>query len=126
MCMDPPPLPDRPDVEGALWKQDVDLAHLTPQESETVFTMLGKHRTMWDGGLGQVHTTAHRIQLVPGAKPAYSHPYRAGTKAREAESVEIQRMLRAGVIEPATSEWASPVLLVPVDIREREKTLFFS
>jgi hypothetical protein len=42
MGMDPPPLPDRPDVEGALWKQDVDLAHLTPQEREKVLTMLGK------------------------------------------------------------------------------------
>jgi hypothetical protein len=68
---------------------------------------------MWDGRLGQVHTTAHRIQLNPGAKPAYSQPYRSGAKAREAESVEINRMLRAGVIETATSEWASPVILVP-------------
>jgi transposase InsO family protein len=72
--------------------------YLTPKERETVFTMLGKHRNMRDGRLGQVHTTAHRIQLTPGAKPAYSQPYRAGAKAREAESVEIQRMFRAGVI----------------------------
>jgi Retroviral aspartyl protease len=82
MGMDPPPLPDRPDMEGALWKQDVDLAHLTPQERETEFTMLRKHRTMWNGRLGQVHTTANRIQLTPGAKPAYSQPYSAGAKAR--------------------------------------------
>jgi hypothetical protein len=41
--MDPPPLPDRPDLEGALWKQDVDLAHLIPQEREKVLTMLRKH-----------------------------------------------------------------------------------
>ena len=113
MGMDPPPLPDRPDVDGMLWKQEVDLAHLMPQEREKVLAMLSKHRTMWDGRLGQVHSTAHRIQLIPGAKPAYSQPYRAGTKAREAESSEIHRMLRAGVIEPATSEWASPVVLVP-------------
>jgi hypothetical protein len=113
MGMDPPPLPDRLDVEGALWKQDVDIAHLTHQEREKVLTMLRKQRTMWNGRWGQVQTTAHRIQLTPGAKPAYSQPYRAGAKAREKESVEIHRMLRAGVIEPATSEWASPVVLVP-------------
>jgi hypothetical protein len=113
MGMDPLPLPDRPDVEGALWKQEVDFAHLTPNEREKVLATLRKHRTMWDGRLGQVHSTAHRIQLVPGAKPAYSQPYRAGAKAREAESTEIQRMLRAGLIEPASSEWASPVVLVP-------------
>jgi hypothetical protein len=113
MGMDPSHLPDRPDVEGTLWKQDVDISHLTPQEREKVLTMLRKHRNMWDGRLGQVHTTAHRIQLTPGAKPAYSQPYRAGTKARKADSAEIHRMLRAGVIEPDTSEWASPVVLVP-------------
>jgi hypothetical protein len=92
----------------------VDLAHLTPQERENVLGMLTKHRTMWDRRLGQVHYTAHRIQLTPGAKPAYSHPYRAGSKAREAESAEIQRILKAEVIEPAMSQWASPVVLVPM------------
>jgi hypothetical protein len=111
--LDPPPLPDRPDVEGTLWKSDLDLAHLTPQDVEKVLAMLTKHRTMWDGRLGQVHSTVHRIQLTPGAKPAYSQHYRAGAKAREAESAEIQRMLKAEVIEPATSEWASPVVLIP-------------
>jgi hypothetical protein len=68
---------------------------------------------MWDGRLGQVHSTAHRIQLTPRSKPAYSQRYSAGAKAREAESAEIQRMLKTGVIVPAASEWASPVVLVP-------------
>jgi hypothetical protein len=113
MGMESPPPPDRQDVEGALWKQEVDLAHLTPQKRETVLTMLVKHRNMWDGRLSQVHATLHRIQLVSGSKPAYSQPYRVGAKAREAESVEIHRMLRAGLIEPDSSEWASPVVLVP-------------
>jgi hypothetical protein len=33
---EPPPLPDRPDVEESLWKESVALAHLTPQERENV------------------------------------------------------------------------------------------
>jgi Reverse transcriptase (RNA-dependent DNA polymerase) len=78
-----------------------------------VLCMLTKHRTMWDVRLGQVHSTAQRIQLTPGSKPTYSQLYRAGVKAMEAESAEIQRMLKAGVIEPATSEWANPVVLLP-------------
>jgi hypothetical protein len=77
------------------------------------YKMLGKHRLMWDGRLGHVETTSHRIWLVPGATPVHSHPYRAGARARESESSEVQRMLKSGVIEPTTSEWASPVVLVP-------------
>jgi hypothetical protein len=68
---------------------------------------------MWDGHLGHVHYTSHRIDLVPGAKRIHAQPYRAGPRAREAESAEVQRMLKARVIEPANSDWASPVVLVP-------------
>jgi hypothetical protein len=89
------------------------LAHLLPQQRETVLQLLAKHRKMWDGRLGRVDATTHRIDLVPGAKPVHSQPYRAGPSARVAESAEVQRMLKAGVIEPASSEWASPVVLVP-------------
>jgi hypothetical protein len=68
---------------------------------------------MWDGRLGHVHTTHHRMELKPGAKPVHSHPYRAGPRARKVEAAEVQRMLKAGVIDPSTAEWASPVVLVP-------------
>jgi hypothetical protein len=110
---DPPPVTDRPDVDGETWKKDLDLAHLTPQERKNVYQILVKHRSMWDGRLGHVQTTSHRIELVPGATPVHSQPYRAGARAREAESSEVQRMLKAKVIEPKTSEWAIPVVLVP-------------
>jgi hypothetical protein len=100
-------------VDGETWKENLDLAHLTPQERKNVFQMLLKHRSMRGGRLGHVHTTSHRIELVPGATPVHSQPYRAGARAREAESSEVQRMLKAGVIEPTTSEWDSPVVLVP-------------
>jgi hypothetical protein len=68
---------------------------------------------MWDGRLGRVNTSTHRIDHVLWAKPVHSQPYRAGPRAMEAESAEVQRMLKAGVIEPASSEWASSVVLVP-------------
>ena len=75
--------------------------------------MLRKYARMWDGSLGEISTTEHRIDLTPEAKPVRSASYRAGPKAHKAESEEVERMLRAGVIEPAQSEWASPVVLVP-------------
>jgi transposase InsO family protein len=105
--------PRIPDIEGNLWKQEVNLNHLTPHMRDKVYRMLHNHRLLWDGRLGRVSATSHRIELTPGARPVHCQPYRAGPRAREAETQEVHRMLKEGVIEPAASEWASPVVLVP-------------
>ena len=75
--------------------------------------MLRKHEKMWSGQLGEITVTEHHIDLIKGARPLKSHPYRAGPKPRELEKFEIDKQLKAGVIEPTISEWASPVLFVP-------------
>ena len=75
--------------------------------------MLKEFTPMWDGSLGTIGVTEHRIDLLPGTRPISQHPYRAGPKAREEEKSQVEKMLRAGVIEPAQSSWASPVVLVP-------------
>ena len=82
-------------------------------EVEPSFPKLRKYSHIWNGSLGEITTIEHRIDLVPGSRPVSSVPYRAGPKAQKAEQDEVDRMLRAGVIEPAQSEWASPVVLVP-------------
>jgi hypothetical protein len=75
--------------------------------------MLEPHQKMWDGHLGTVSATTHRIEVTAGSKPVLCQPYRAGARARSAEKEEIDRMLAEQVIEPATCEWASPIVLVP-------------
>ena len=76
--------------------------------------MLETHQDMWtSGGLAEISATEHRIDLEPGTKPTRSMPYRQGPAMREKAIAEIRKMLDAGVIEPATSEWASPIVLVP-------------
>jgi hypothetical protein len=109
---DPPPLPDRPDVEGDTWKEPVQLDQLPTADCAEILGILQKYRSMWNGRLGQVHSTAHRIDLITEQKPVHCQPYRAGPESRALESAEIQQMLKAEVIEPATSEWASPIVLV--------------
>jgi hypothetical protein len=109
-----------PDVPGKdakvpvkQWKDQLDLCHLEPAERKTVTDMLEPHKAMWDGHLGEVTATQHRIDLIPGARPVHSRPYRAGARAREIEKAEIEKMLAQGVIELATCEWASPIVMVP-------------
>jgi hypothetical protein len=61
-----PPVTERPDVEGELWKEELDLAHRLPQQRVTVFQILAKHQKMWDGRLGRVNATTHRSDLCLG------------------------------------------------------------
>ena len=72
-----------------------------------------KHKSMWLGELGEISITEHAIDLVLGARPFKSAPYRAGPKARELEEAEIKKQLEVKVIKPAQSEWGAPVLFVP-------------
>ena len=79
-----------------------------------ILSMLAKHEDVWHPGhLGEITATEHRIELAPGTKPIRQAPYRQGHRGRDVQAGEIAKMLEAGVIEPATSEWASPVVLVP-------------
>jgi hypothetical protein len=95
------------------WRSQVNLEQLSESDRKAVLEMLEPHKSKWDGRLGEVSATKHRIDLVPGARPIHSLPYRAGPRAREIEKQEIDKMLRQGVIEPAMSEWASPIVMVP-------------
>lgn len=76
-------------------------------------TMQQKHESMWSGQLGEINVTKYSISLRPRTRPFKSAPYRAGPKSRELERAEVNKQLAAGVIEPAQSEWAAPVLFTP-------------
>ena len=97
------------------WHDSVDLSHIDDESLRAkILSMLSKHQDMWrPGHLGEITATEHRIELAPGTKPIRQAPYRQGHRGRDVQAEEISKMLEAGVIEPATSEWASPVVLVP-------------
>jgi len=106
---------DPPAAQPSDWRDTVDLAHLEdPELEQQILRMLESHADMWaPGRLGVIDATEHRIELQPGTKPIRSMPYRQGPALRAKAATEIRKMLDAGVIEPATSEWASPIVLVP-------------
>lgn len=62
---------------------------------------------------GEIHATEHRIGLNPGAAPTNQIPYRQRFSTHDKTEKFVQEKLYAEVIEPDTSEWESPVLLVP-------------
>ena len=105
--------PDEP-MKPTDCRETIDLGHIDDNEMRTkILTMLTTHEDMWTTGrLGEITAMEHRITLQPGTKHIRSMPYRQGPAIRTRAEAEIQRMGDAGVIEPATSEWASPIVLV--------------
>ena len=66
--------------------------------------ILERHQSMWDGNLGEIKATAHRIALKPNSRSIRQQPYSAGAKSREILDQQIQKQLEMGVIERSTSE----------------------
>jgi transposase InsO family protein len=103
---------DPPGAVAKDWREDLDLEGLTDEQKNTVICLLEKHSRLWDENrLGVLHGTQHRIETT--GNPVFQHPYRAGPAARQAEKIEVDRMLKQGVIEPSHAQWASPVVLIP-------------
>ena len=93
--------------------EDLNLSHLSNKRQRELIRMLKEFQPMWDGHLGEINITKHRIELLPGTRPIRQHPYRTGMKSKEFEAEQIEKMLRDNVIRPSKSEWASPVVLAP-------------
>lgn len=68
---------------------------------------------MWNVHLEKISVVNHRIDLTSGATSVHSAPYCGGQKPREFHRVEINSMLDQEVIEPATTEWAGPIVFAP-------------
>lgn len=64
-----------------------------------------------------------RIYFITDAKDFRTPPYMDGPKRRELEQAEIDKQLKTGLIEPAMSKWAAPVLLLFV--RNNDEKLRF-
>lgn len=93
--------------------EDVNLSQLTKERRKIVLEMLEPFSSLWQGQLGDAKATEHRIELLPGARPSFAQPYRAGPDSGKIIQGHIEDLQSKGRIEPAKSKWAAPVVLAP-------------
>ncbi|KRZ61857.1 Transposon Ty3-G Gag-Pol polyprotein [Trichinella nativa] len=92
----------------------VDRAECSAQNQRTLRILLrryGKAISCGEGDLGRTSLVQHRIE-TGGAQPVKLPPRRLPQAQRETVDRLIREMLHAGVIEPASGPWSSPVVLV--------------
>ena len=109
-------LPKAPDKSNAEedWREKLKLEHVDERMRTEIMAMLERHQHMWaKNRLGEISATEHRIELKDGTTPIRQQAYRQGLKRRQQTEAAVKQMLDAGVIEPANTEWASPVVLAP-------------
>jgi hypothetical protein len=63
-------------------------------------------------GLPPVRSFDHTIPLIPGAMPVNVRPYRYTPSQKDEIESQVQEMLSKGLIQPSSSPFSSPVLLV--------------
>ncbi len=88
------------------------LTSLTSEQQSQIVDLMNAHKSLFTDQLGCTSVIKHDID-VGDAKPIRQHPYRLNPTKQKILRAEIADMLNSGVIEPSSSSWSSPILLIP-------------
>ena len=87
-------------------------SQLSVEQKQKMDHLIEENKDVFNTRPGMTRLTEHRLETGT-AKPVRQAPYRLPHAYRETVQKELAEMERDGIIEPSTSEWASPIVLVP-------------
>ena len=93
--------------DGAPDDQPIISEQLSSDQQQQLQQLLSKFDQVLCNQPGQT-----RLKHTGSARPVRLPPYRLPHAYREDVQQELQEMLEQGIIEPSTSEWAAPIVLV--------------
>ena len=99
------------------WKEvDESLPLINPTllstDTEAINQIVSDFSDVFSSKPGRTDLAEHRIE-TGRARPILQAPYRLAHAYRATVKQELDEMEQDGIIEPSTSEWASPIVLVP-------------
>ena len=104
-----------PQQQSQLWQRVLDCGeHLTDSQREALYNLLLSYSDVFaacDTDLGRTDVTQHRI-YTGEATPVRQPPRRVPAAFRQQTQELLHGMQKQGIIQPSSSPWASPVVLV--------------
>ena len=94
---------------------DFSQTKLNHNDKTELIQILNLNRDIFSTGpydLGEIKEPEFTMKLRPDAKPFKHRPYRASPKQRAIIDEHVEELLKAGVIEPCSGPYSSPVVLV--------------
>ena len=94
---------------------DISNSDLDPSEEKALLSLIDSYHDVFLAGehdLGRTDFVQHEILTEPCA-PKHCHNYRQPQPLRVEAQRQVDMLLEQDVIEPSTSPWNSPVLMVP-------------
>ena len=88
------------------------LEHLSSEQRQELATLLSQHQDLFRTTPGRTSIIQHDVD-VGEANPIKQSPYRVNPNRAEIIKKELEYMLRWGLVEVGSSDWSSPVTLVP-------------
>ena len=96
-------------------KLDSQLQHLDINCRNQIKSLISTYNDVFSDFPGLTNQIFHDID-VGDAAPIKQAPYRVNPKKANLMSNEIDKMLKSDIIEPSTSSWSSPVILIPKEV----------
>lgn len=100
------------DAEAEKWEPNLsEICALTPEEEKNLQIFLAEELTKFDEVPGRTNIVQHEIRLKT-RHPVKQRYYPRNPAMQEVMKNEVEQMLQEGIIEPSSSPWSSPVVLV--------------
>lgn len=98
--------------EQALMNLAVNGAHLPPDGKQQLRQILESNSQVCTLQPGRTDVLQHHLYITHPV-PLKQRPYRMSPSKQAVVREQLEEMLKAGIVEPSHSAWASPVVLVP-------------
>ncbi|XP_042012423.1 uncharacterized protein LOC121760896 [Salvia splendens] len=96
------------------------------QIPQAIQTFLDEHHSVFaePTTLSPMRSHNHKISLIPDAPPVYSRPYRHSALQKNIIEKQVADLLQQGFIQPSSSPFSSPVVLIRMEDQDIPKTAF--